>query len=79
MFCGEPPNTASMCGTLPGLTSVTVTSQRANMSRMQVTVAAQFAALVFQAGTCFVELMLDDLLVRESSLPGVSVMPVRFR
>src|SRR5687768_18471580 len=35
---GEPPNTASMCGTLPGSVSVIVTSNGANISRMHVTV-----------------------------------------
>jgi hypothetical protein len=70
MFCGDPPNTASMCGVLPGSTSVTVTSQRENMSFMQVTVAVQVAALVFHAGTVEVELMIDERFVRESSSPG---------
>src|SRR4051812_13715803 len=79
MFCGEPPNTASICGTLPGLTSVIVTSQRENMSFMHATVAVQCAALVFHAGTLRCDVMIDDLFVRESSSPGSSVMPVRLR
>src|SRR5690349_11459421 len=48
---GEPPNTASMCGTLPGSTSVTVTSKREKRSFMHVTVDCQFVALTFHAGS----------------------------
>ncbi len=46
---GVPPNTASMCGTLPGSVSVNVMLNGANTSRMQLTVAFQVAALTFQA------------------------------
>ena len=79
IFCGEPPNTASMWGTLPGSTSVTVTSNRANMSRMHATVAAQVAALVFHAGTLACDETIEDRLVRASSSPGNRVTPSWFR
>jgi len=58
---------------------VTVTSNGANMSFMHWTVAAQFAAEVFQAGTDRAPLMMLERFVRASSSPGWSVMPFLFR
>ena len=77
--CGEPPNTASMCGTLPGSTSVNATSKRENMFRMHATVASHTASLVFHAGTVRGELTIVDRLARESFCPGDTVTPLRFR
>src|SRR4051812_43742435 len=76
---GEPPNTASMCGTLPGSTSVTVTSKRENRSFMQVTVDCQFAAVTFHAGIDVCAVTIVDLFVRESLSPGDSVTPFLLR
>src|SRR5262245_1541037 len=77
--CGEPPNTASMCGTFPGSTSVTVTSNRDQISWKHATVALQVAALVFHAGTTAWLLTIDECWVRESSSPGRSVTPLWLR
>src|SRR5512139_1415901 len=66
MLPGPPPNTASMCGTLPGSTSVIVTSQRANMSFMHFTVSAHSCGDAFHAGTWRWLVMIDERFVRES-------------
>ncbi len=76
---GEPPNTASMCGTAPGSVSTTVTPKGENKSRTQATVAFQVAASVFHAGIVVCCDAIVERLVRESLLPGDSVTPVRLR
>src|SRR5258705_11954694 len=48
---GVPLNSASMCGTLPGSTSVTVTPNRDQMPLKQLTVSVQFCADGAKAGT----------------------------
>src|SRR6185369_3941921 len=65
---GEVVKIASMWGTLPGSTSVIVTSHRENMSRKHVIKLDQFAAVALYAGTATFELTSVDLFVRESLL-----------
>src|SRR4051812_40712664 len=62
---GARANSASMCGTEPGSTSVIVTSNRDQMSFMHATVVAQSAGLAFQPGTCVGRLTIDDVLACE--------------
>src|SRR5215510_3997760 len=63
---GEPPNTASMCGTLPGSVSTIVMSYATNKSRMQPTTLAQLAALTFHAGIAVWVVTTVERLTRES-------------
>src|SRR4026209_1040684 len=67
---GEPPNTASMCGMLPGSVSTIATSKRPNRSRMHVSTVDQFAADTFHAANCVVAVTIVERFVRESLLPG---------
>src|SRR5215212_956013 len=76
---GEPPNTASMCGTLPGLTSVIVTSNAENSSRMHDTVADHVVALTFHGGMTVCAVGIVEWLVRESLSPGSRVTPPLLR
>ena len=76
---GEPPNTASMCGTLPGSLSTTVTSYAENRSRMHDTVSDQVVALTDHAGIVVCAEAIEDRLVRASLTPGCSVTPFLFR
>src|SRR5512139_3496562 len=75
---GEPPNTASMCGTLPGSVSTICTSNGAKISFMHATVAAHVVALTFHAGIVVCCDAIVERLVRESFVPGASVTPFLF-
>jgi len=76
---GVPPNTASMCGTLPGSVVTTWTSKREKISVKHETVSFHTVPPGFHAGieTCWLTMV--EKLLRESLLPGRSVTPVWFR
>src|SRR5262245_51547329 len=76
----EPPNTASMCGTLPGSASTTWTSNRANMLRTQATVSFHSVGLAFQGGMVVSAGATVDWLMRESlKVPCFTATPAPLR
>src|SRR5437867_2515924 len=65
-WVGVPPNTARMCGTLPGSVSTTWTSNRDHRSRKHATVSAHTCGVVLHAGIATCWLTIDDVFVRAS-------------